>query len=538
MISFALILSVLPLGGAIEFAGDEGLLVMRSLLWSHGYSLYREIWSDQPPLLTVLLGAVFRQFGPSILVARLMVGCFGLLLLGALFALITERHSNWSGGLGTLLLLGSPVVLQLCVSALPEVPAFALALTSAWFLFRWTRTLSLAWAGASAIVMGIALALKASAFLLWPAMLVEFVRAGRQQLSGRQRRVACHAVLWALAGPAVSLAVCSLSAATDWQLVVGTHLVTKPVTGLPQPGDFGFLWSMMIENKVALGAALLGTSVALYKRQTEKIAFPLVMIGTVCVVHLVHRPIWDYYYLHLAIPLGWLGGVFAGSLQAGVWKGSACQRVLISRRVFFPLAAGALAAIMIHTVTALASTAIALRSVPRIENSPILKIMKTHQPKPRWVFADPVIYAFHAHALVPPELAVLSLKRYWSGQMSEETLLERVKHYQPEQIIVRRKSLSQAWADCLGSRYALVYQGESLALYFLVGGASAESRQHPEIAQTWLRQITTERGLEAVHVAALRSVGVPARLTAHGRAEFWAGSAWQAAPRPVVERWQ
>jgi hypothetical protein len=27
------------------------------------------------------------------------------------------------------------------------------------------------------------------------------------------------------------------------------------------------------------------------------------------------------------------------------------------------------------------------------------------------------------------------------------------------------------------------------------------------------------------------------RLDAHSRAEFWTGSAWQAAPRPLMEEW-
>jgi hypothetical protein len=57
------------------------------------------------------------------------------------------------------------------------------------------------------------------------------------------------------------------------------------------------------------------------------------------------------------------------------------------------------------------------------------------------------------------------------------------------------------------------------------------------VAEIWQRQITNARGFEAVYVAALRSVGVAARLDAQGRAEFWTSSAWQAAPRPLVEAW-
>jgi hypothetical protein len=40
-------------------------------------------------------------------------------------------------------------------------------------------------------------------------------------------------------------------------------------------------------------------------------------------------------------------------------------------------------------------------------------------------------------------------------------------------------------------------------------------------AEIWQRQITNERGFEAVYVAAMRSVGVPSRLGLRGQAEFW-----------------
>jgi predicted esterase len=58
------------------------------------------------------------------------------------------------------------------------------------------------------------------------------------------------------------------------------------------------------------------------------------------------------------------------------------------------------------------------------------------------------------------------------------------------------------------------------------------------VAEIWQRQITNERGFEAVYVAALRSVGVPARLMPQGRAEMWSGAGWHPAPRPVIQGWQ
>lgn len=55
-----------------------------------------------------------------------------------------------------------------------------------------------------------------------------------------------------------------------------------------------------------------------------------------------------------------------------------------------------------------------------------------------------------------------------------------------------------------------------------------------EIRAIWTRQITDESSFQRIYVAALRSVGIPARLDSQKRAEFWTGSAWKSAPRPIV----
>jgi len=49
----------------------------------------------------------------------------------------------------------------------------------------------------------------------------------------------------------------------------------------------------------------------------------------------------------------------------------------------------------------------------------------------------------------------------------------------------------------------------------------------------WLKQTADEAGFEIIYVAALRSVGVPARLDSNSHAEFWDGNKWQSAPLSV-----
>ena len=55
-----------------------------------------------------------------------------------------------------------------------------------------------------------------------------------------------------------------------------------------------------------------------------------------------------------------------------------------------------------------------------------------------------------------------------------------------------------------------------------------------DIPAIWLRQITDAAGFEIIYVAALRSIGIPARLDGQGQTEFWDGSTWKPAPKPAV----
>ena len=54
-----------------------------------------------------------------------------------------------------------------------------------------------------------------------------------------------------------------------------------------------------------------------------------------------------------------------------------------------------------------------------------------------------------------------------------------------------------------------------------------------DIQSIWQRQITSVAGFERIYVAAMRSAGIPARLTTSGQAEFWNGAEWKPAPLPV-----
>ena len=59
--------------------------------------------------------------------------------------------------------------------------------------------------------------------------------------------------------------------------------------------------------------------------------------------------------------------------------------------------------------------------------------------------------------------------------------------------------------------------------------STAENMPH-EVPEIWAAHITDAAGFEIIYVAALRSVGIPARLDSNAHAEFWDGNKWQTTP--------
>ncbi len=50
----------------------------------------------------------------------------------------------------------------------------------------------------------------------------------------------------------------------------------------------------------------------------------------------------------------------------------------------------------------------------------------------------------------------------------------------------------------------------------------------------WTQHMTDEAGFERIYVAALRSVGIAARLNEQNQTELWTGKEWQVAPKPLI----
>ena len=139
---------------------DEGLDAMKARLVLDGYSLYRDIWSDQPPLLTLLLATAFAVFGQSVLVGRVLV-----LLLSGLGLLAMGRIGRHLAGRPAALVMVVFMALMphfhdLSRAILLSLPAIGVGLTALAAGFVYQSTGRPHWIAVSALLFGLGLLIK------------------------------------------------------------------------------------------------------------------------------------------------------------------------------------------------------------------------------------------------------------------------------------------------------------------------------------------------------------------------------------------
>ena len=477
-----------PLRTALEFGGDEGYELMKGFLVSLGHPLYREVWNDQPPLHTELLALLFRLFGPSAYVGRLLSVGFATLLVTALYRLVSERSGRVAGLVAVGLLVSASGFLELSVSVMIELPAMALALASLWAGSNYFAGKGKRWLGFSGVLFGGALQVKLTAAIFLPALAVEFLtrrtrlkrkvesldeplsgmeaRGGNDpgplatgqkaggDLSRRPReggavwtpRPTGEAAIWCGAAAAIfGIIAVAYYGANALPVFWASHFSAGTLKAVASEG-FGFRFDSLLNDLALLAPAAAGMALIGWKRRGD-LLFPVVLLATALAIHLWHRPYWYYYGLHFAIPLAWLGAVGIVEWFRALWQldFTASQGSKVRAGI------GVLGwSVMVSLALTLApekawNALMRLAAAAPASADPRVVALRRHAAETHWVLTDRVIYAFWTDLPVPPELAVVPSKRIWSGQINRRELERCLERYRPEQIL-----LEPDWISRLG----------------------------------------------------------------------------------------
>lgn len=467
-----------PLRGALELGGDEGLELMKGLLCSRGYALYGQIWNDQPPFHTGLLAILFNVFGPSVLGPRLMAVGFAGLLVATFYELVRRQSGHFAALAGLLLLTAWPHFLQLSVSVMLEMPVMAVGLLSVLGLMLYYERRNLAWIGLSGLVMGLALQTKLTAAIFIPASLTLLclrpddygtkASAGEALKRGAGRLLTWFAGLFLAAG-AVWLFFPDESLAT----LLTSHFSAQ--TKAAVVNGYGFrpreLWDA---SYYAIIPALVAVPWIVWRRE-PRLFSAVILLLTVCLIHAFHRPYWPYYTLHFAIPICWLAGILARELFQWICRRREKPNWLV-KTIGPVLAWSALFSLAVADLPERWESSLKpLVEAKRAKENAEVRRLTAFRDRTRWVFTDRVIYAFHARLCLPPELAVIPFKRFWSQQINDEGVVMLLKKYQPEQIVLfRDRWQTPQMTNFLKENYAR--QANEGAAMYLRNGLADEGR--------------------------------------------------------------
>jgi hypothetical protein len=95
----------------------------------------------------------------------------------------------------------------------------------------------------------------------------------------------------------------------------------------------------------------------------------------------------------------------------------------------------------------------------------VLKETERYQPFAERMFADEPIYCFHAGIPVPPDLAVLMLKRLWSGDLTNAKIAGELEAIKPGIILLANDTRPRPFQHLLNTEYQIVYEDPTLRLY-------------------------------------------------------------------------
>ncbi len=494
LLFFAIALCIMPIAEVLQFDPDEGIELAKVTLYRQGYTLYDQIWNDQPPLLTILLAQWLGFWGHSIIAARLLILSFAALLVGAFYStlrLTVRQPYALAGTFGLCLTFG---FLQLSVSVMRGLPALALAMLAVYWLCLgmsgepsggqteqslWQRSWRCGWIMASGVCFGLSLQIKFVTLLLAPACLGQLFNQG----TTKGDRPAILVTLWSIFCGLSFLVTGLLTDAFHPSQLLETHLNAATQTTLQQEPSWLRLLMFLAEDLDYSILAAIGVWLLLRRNLSRhNPAFPLYWLLTALAILSFHQPLWDHYSLFVAIPVVWLA-TYTLAYIAQVWPSKKRWKRPIFRKILAALVIFAIALIPVK----LGVNVVINQQLTQASHQQFLVIaaLLKYQAQTRWLFTDLPIASFYANLKVPPELAVFSTKRIESGSLSNDKLLTLLQTYQPEQVLLGRyPNIQAALQPYLAAHYVRQYKQAQISLYVIRSLIETQSPIIPAISAT------------------------------------------------------
>jgi len=192
--------------------------------------------------------------------------------------------------------------------------------------------------------------------------------------------------------------------------------------------------------------ALLGAIFA-YQKKMWGFLYPLAWMLIAYILLLNHTPVWDHQQLLVTIPATMLASFAVTDILSLIpvhslihWVGQSQWYVKIGGilTVFFLFFGFRIPAGFEYMRAFLSSSKFDIEI--SVQEARILNEVSNYASQTNWIVTDLPMYAYRARIPVPPNLSAFTVKRFLTGNLTEYEIIEIIKEYQPEQVLLGRRS--------------------------------------------------------------------------------------------------
>ena len=409
-----------------EIDYDESYNLAKAALWAAGEPLYTRIWSDQPPLLTILLAGVHSLFPWNVDAARILI----LVLTSGMVACVhcaaariaadarpasETRLPGLLAGFGAAILLAASAgIIRMSFAVDVGTPAVTLAAAAACVLVCAWSHLRPHLLFASGALLGLACGTKLFVAFLVPVFLLSVTVASTPKPGVQRwnRYPVLRASGWWTAGLLTCLAVVfgpMISPELVEQLVM-PHLLGQG-QGSPSLPVAIFHGNLGVYSLAALGGAVLWVT-----RRGPALLFVTWLIVGVSALCL-HHPVWPSHGLLILVPAVVVAAAALGSLAARAGR---------YQRVFHTLGLGMGVALVSFSIPRfIVQKHWETGAEPSFFYPQVMRHLDGYHGQ--LMVTSRQTLAFRAGMLVPAQLAVTSSKRFETGFLDIEQVIQVIE---------------------------------------------------------------------------------------------------------------
>lgn len=450
LLTFVFIVGMLlwfPFRFIFEFNTDEGINLIKSMMTLKGLELYSDVWSDQPPVLTAILASLFRMVGLKVNAGRVLILALSAATLGAATDYLSRRWGVMQAIFGSIALLTLPFYTTLSVSIMIGLPSIAFAMLSFVSLDRWHQSDREFWLLASGVFLALSVFTKIWTVIIGPiflaGILLQALRKRARDLSLFDR---ARPLFWWAIGilPVTLIVVFFMIGPANLLPLINVHLVAGESPEMQVIAETRSINSFLEDSLLLFGLSFLGSLLVVWKKAWHAL-YPIAWaLAGYALLSWIILPAWFHHQLFITIPAAMLAAIAMGSAlvdlsarlrESQMWRWSTLPSLLVLVLTGFML------------VDRVPPTADNFRlDLPNF-GSPdlsgdvdfeIVALIGDYSDRTEYLFTDRPMYAFRSGVSMPPELAVITQKRYSTGDPTQEEIYAALMETKPEQIIIHR----------------------------------------------------------------------------------------------------